>query len=308
VPACLTITVICVPILSPILTFAVFTAGTHEGGDSSLSISKAFTAYSLLILVNKPLVEIILSLPMVTMAATAFSRIQKYVNGKERVDNRLRPNAHVGRSDSEKHVVNPKQSQPSGDGNHHVGNMQDPSAGIFQKTEEDNVASITGTFRWTDDDPTPTVDITNLQIQRHTLTLVLGPVGCGKSTLIKALLGELSSFEGTVSANYSRIAYCSQSPWITHDTVRNVILGASTFDEALYDQVIKACALEHDIHDWPHGDQTVAGTKGISMSGGQNHRLVCFSASGGSDDHLSNRARLQVYGTCRVLRCRFSTL
>lgn len=125
------------------------------------------------------------------------------------------------------------------------------------------------------EDTTPIIDIDEWNIPRGMLSMVLGPVGCGKSLLLKALLGELDSFEGMVWINSSAgIAYCDQSPWIPNDTVRNIILGPCDWDEVWYHKVIKACALEHDISTWPEGENTTAGSQGISMSGGQKQRLV----------------------------------
>jgi ABC-type transport system involved in cytochrome bd biosynthesis fused ATPase/permease subunit len=124
------------------------------------------------------------------------------------------------------------------------------------------------------EDTVPIIDIDQWDIPRGKLSMVLGPVGCGKSLLLKALLGELDSFEGTVWVNSAGMAYCDQSPWIPNDTVRNIILGPCDWDEVWYRKVIKACALEQDIATWPEGENTTAGSQGISMSGGQKQRLV----------------------------------
>lgn len=39
----------------------------------------------------------------------------------------------------------------------------------------------------------------NIQIRKGALVAVVGPVGCGKSSLVSALLGEMEKLEGTVS-------------------------------------------------------------------------------------------------------------
>jgi ATP-binding cassette, subfamily C (CFTR/MRP), member 1 len=135
------------------------------------------------------------------------------------------------------------------------------------------IAHLHGKFPCSADTP-PIIDIDELNIARGALTMVLGPVGCGKSLLLKAFLGELDSFDGMVWINNTGIAYCDQSPWIPNDTVRNIILGSSDWDAVWYQKVIKACALEQDITTWPDGENTTAGSQGISMSGGQKQRLV----------------------------------
>lgn len=54
--------------------------------------------------------------------------------------------------------------------------------------------------------PSPTTDQSlslapslNIQIPKGALVAVVGPVGCGKSSLVSALLGEMEKLEGAVS-------------------------------------------------------------------------------------------------------------
>ncbi|KAK1579629.1 ABC transporter [Colletotrichum navitas] len=256
--------VICIPIWSPILTFCVFAA---QSG-STLNIQRAFTAYSLLTLVNRPLSDVILALPILAGSVTSFQRIQDYLNGKERHDKRL-PQGQENSDSSEggtpaasRYSV---EKTPASQGVH---SSEDATVSLDVKT----VASLQGKFCW-EEGSEPVLDIGDLRIQAKTFTLILGPVGCGKSTLLKALLGELSGFEGTIRANYSRVGYCDQNAWLPNDTVANIILGQANFDETWYHQVVRACCLEQDFKDWPKGEETVVGTMGISMSGGQKHRL-----------------------------------
>ena len=39
-----------------------------------------------------------------------------------------------------------------------------------------------------------------------------------------------------------------------------------------FDEIVRACSLEHDIEMLPSGDQTEIGEKGINLSGGQKVR------------------------------------
>ncbi|WDK08975.1 ABC transporter [Colletotrichum graminicola] len=246
-------------------------------GDT-LTLQKAFTAYSLLILVNQPLVGIVMGLPLLATAMTSFQRIQDFLNGKERNNSGLiadspkrSENILTGNMDSRRPD---RKTVPSQD--LELLELQgDDSA--RSNLAENVVISVKGTFAWSEDSK-PVIDIDNWNIKRGAFTLVLGPVGCGKSTLLKALLGELSSFNGTIHTNLSGIAYCSQTAWIPNDTVRNIIIGFAAFDPSWFQTVIRACALEQDISNWPQGEDTVAGSKGISMSGGQKHRLAIARA------------------------------
>lgn len=151
-----------------------------------------------------------------------------------------------------------------------------PSLRSRQALDENTIASVQGKYRWTAE-AEPVIDIAEFNVPRHKFTVVLGPVGCGKSTLLKSLLGELSSFEGTIRTAYSGVAYCDQAPWIPNDTVRNVILGGGELDEFWYRRVTKAAELDHDFTTWPRGDETLTASKGLAMSGGQKQRLVSFA-------------------------------
>uniref|UniRef100_A0A7S2ZPD1 Probable ATP-dependent transporter ycf16 n=2 Tax=Rhodosorus marinus TaxID=101924 RepID=A0A7S2ZPD1_9RHOD len=101
---------------------------------------------------------------------------------------------------------------------------------------------------------------------------IVGAVGSGKSSLISAILGEVSKLEGTVDVRGS-VAYAAQTPWIFNDTLRSNIIFGETDDDAIYSKTIYATALENDLEALPAGDQTEIGEKGINLSGGQKQRV-----------------------------------
>ena len=111
-------------------------------------------------------------------------------------------------------------------------------------------------------------------IGRSKFTVVTGGMGSGKSTLLETILGESLISGGTLSANFARAAYCSQTPWLLNLTIRESILGASDFDRSWYNTVIEACALKPDIQTMRAGDQSIIGSEGLQLSGGQRKRLV----------------------------------
>lgn len=274
--------VVCVPLWAPVLTFCVYAAVAAKGGTGSLTISKAFTSLSLFHLVMGPLASIINSIPQLATSFTSMGRIQTFLNGKERQDNRMTMNDRQevkGVEDpdvSSAHDLSDSIAEDDSSitaGNEVVPITDDKKASAEILGSSDMIASISGKFSWNEDSE-PVINISSWDIQRRDFTLVLGPVGCGKSTLLKALLGELSSFKGFIRTAYSAVSYCDQTPWLPNEAVRNIIIGPSHFDEPWYETVTKACALDTDMRTWPNGDATLVGTKGISMSGGQKHRLV----------------------------------
>jgi ABC-type multidrug transport system fused ATPase/permease subunit len=113
----------------------------------------------------------------------------------------------------------------------------------------------------------------NMECQRGELIAVVGSVGCGKSSLLSALLGEVEIVAGRASVGASRVAYHSQAPFIMNATVRdNILFGHvndPVIDKVLYDRALDACALKHDLELLPHGDATEIGEKGVTLSGGE---------------------------------------
>lgn len=113
------------------------------------------------------------------------------------------------------------------------------------------------------------LQVDDLTFPEGEISIVAGPTGCGKSSFLMALLGELA-FEpsGLDSAfNLPRsggVAYAAQESWVMADTVRGNILFGQEYDEDRYKMVIDQCALEKDLELFAAGDQTELGEKGIN--------------------------------------------
>nr|XP_033718487.1 ATP-binding cassette sub-family C member 8 isoform X5 [Tursiops truncatus] len=160
------------------------------------------------------------------------------------------------------------------------------------------VQIIGGFFTWTPDG-IPTLSNITICIPRGQLTMIVGQVGCGKSSLLLATLGEMQKVSGGVFWNSSLpdsetgedpsperetatdsdirkrgpVAYASQKPWLLNATVEENITFESPFNKQRYKMVIEACSLQPDIDILPHGDQTQIGERGINLSGGQRQRI-----------------------------------
>ncbi|KAM6951720.1 ATP-binding cassette sub-family C member 3 isoform 1-T1 [Aplochiton taeniatus] len=133
------------------------------------------------------------------------------------------------------------------------------------------VTVVNGKFTWTKSDP-PALHNINLMVTQGSLLAVVGHVGCGKSSLVSALLGEMEKLEGDVSIKGS-VAYVPQQPWIQNATLRDNILFGKVYNEQKYRCVLEACALTPDLEVLPGGDLTEIGEKGINLSGGQRQRV-----------------------------------
>uniref|UniRef100_A0A8C6K7K7 ATP-binding cassette sub-family C member 5 n=1 Tax=Nothobranchius furzeri TaxID=105023 RepID=A0A8C6K7K7_NOTFU len=112
----------------------------------------------------------------------------------------------------------------------------------------------------------------NLQIKQGSLVGVCGGVGSGKSSLLSALLGQMTLVEGKVAASGS-FAYVSQQAWILNDSLKENILFGHEYDSVKYNALLEACCLLPDLAELPYGDMTEIGERGANLSGGQRQRV-----------------------------------
>uniref|UniRef100_A0A673X3U6 ATP-binding cassette sub-family B member 6 n=1 Tax=Salmo trutta TaxID=8032 RepID=A0A673X3U6_SALTR len=112
------------------------------------------------------------------------------------------------------------------------------------------------------------------------LVVVVGKVGCGKSSLLAAITGELNRRAGVVyvQGRENGFGLAAQEPWIQHATVRDNILFGRDYNSSFYQAVVEACALTDDINILPNGDRTEVGENGVNLSGGQKARLALARA------------------------------
>lgn len=143
---------------------------------------------------------------------------------------------------------------------------------------EDLLTIENGDFVWsTSGEQGSTLSGINLRVKKGELVAVVGRVGCGKSSLLSATLGEMTRLKGSVRVR-GKVAYAAQNPWLLSATVRENIVFGHRWDQSFYDQVLDACALRDDIATLKDGDQTEVGEKGISLSGGQKARIAIARA------------------------------
>lgn len=139
-----------------------------------------------------------------------------------------------------------------------------------------------GAFKWQRPDSSSKrqfcLKIDDLNFPKGKISIIAGPTGSGKTSLLLGLLGEMI-FEPLEQGGYfvlprsGGIALATQDPWVSAGTIRSNITFGTPFDLDRYNAVLKACALETDIKLMPDGDLTEVGEKGITLSGGQKARL-----------------------------------
>ena len=98
----------------------------------------------------------------------------------------------------------------------------------------------------------------NIRIPHGSLTVIVGNVGSGKTSLLSGILGEMKRREGHVFLSGS-VGYCAQSAWIQNASVKDNILFGLPLDQRRYDEVIRVCELTNDLAILPAGDLTEIG-------------------------------------------------
>ncbi|OAA69268.1 ABC transporter, transmembrane domain, type 1 [Akanthomyces lecanii RCEF 1005] len=229
--------------LAPPITFGIALLATKAG--ERLSVAEAFTSMSIMNLIIGPVSMMAHMYPFIIAALPCFVRIQDFLRLCSDYESRV---ALLG---SAPELPRSEDLLPS---------FGEP---IFSTTN----ANVTAKSK-----KEPLIKDANLRILPETFNIVAGKVGSGKSVLLQALLGQLN-VSGDAKVRTSNVAYCSQQPWIISGTAKDNIICKSEWDETWYKTVVTACGLDRDFEDFPQGDATAVGTKGVSLSGGQKQRI-----------------------------------
>ncbi|OCK85970.1 putative multidrug resistance protein [Lepidopterella palustris CBS 459.81] len=261
-------------IFSPVLTFVAFEIKARAQGSSSLSTNQALTSLATITLLTSPASTLLTAIPDTGAAIGCFERIQKFLVAPSWEDKR-------GRTAQRRSTSNDSSSfQP--DAGIELQEFWTDKQGLssrvaFPNPSERNAILMTGITVKPSPTSEPAISDVNLQLKAFTTTILTGPVGSGKSTLMKSILGELSLDKGDISIASKNIGYCSQTPWILNTTIQRNICGSertSSIDEEWYQSVLTACCLNQDLLQLEDGDQSTPGTRGLTLSGGQKQRVA----------------------------------
>ena len=112
----------------------------------------------------------------------------------------------------------------------------------------------------------------SLNISPGEIIVVVGPVGCGKSSLLMGILGEINLSSGSFSVEGS-VAYASEEPWILSASIKENILMGRPYNASLYAETLSSCSLATDLELFKDRDETLVGDRGATLSGGQKSRV-----------------------------------
>jgi ATP-binding cassette subfamily B protein len=125
-----------------------------------------------------------------------------------------------------------------------------------------------------------------LSIERGQFIVVTGRIGSGKSCLIRTILGLLPRDEGQILWNGCavgdpasffvppRSAYTGQVPRLFSESLRSNILLGLQAEPAALDAALRSAVLEEDLPRLEQGLDTMVGTRGVKLSGGQVQRAA----------------------------------
>jgi ATP-binding cassette subfamily B protein len=126
----------------------------------------------------------------------------------------------------------------------------------------------------------------SFSLRRGSLTVVTGRIGSGKTTLLQALLGLLPPDAGSIRWNGAAVddparffvppysAYTPQVPRLFSDTLRNNILMGLPEDEVDLPGALHLAVMERDVASMPDGLDSLVGSRGVRLSGGQVQRAA----------------------------------
>uniref|UniRef100_A0A3P8TTJ1 ATP-binding cassette, sub-family C (CFTR/MRP), member 9 n=1 Tax=Amphiprion percula TaxID=161767 RepID=A0A3P8TTJ1_AMPPE len=281
-----------IPIAAVLATFVMH----HFINKTGPSPSEAFAALALFHILVTPLFLLSTVVRFAVKALVSVQKLGEFLQSDEIGDDSWRNgDISVTLEPGKKHLgmvsdtINRKQPM-----RYQMDNYEHPTRRPLRPTETEDVAVkvSNGSFTWGSN--LLTLSDINIRIPTGQLTMIVGQVGCGKSSLLLAMLGEMQAIEGRVywrslnssNAGFERninknrysVAYAAQKSWLLNATVEENITFGSPFNKQRYKAVIDACSLQPDIDLLPFGDQTEIGERGINLSGGQRQRICVARA------------------------------
>ncbi len=162
----------------------------------------------------------------------------------------------------------------------------DPNA----KPEHGDIEIKDLTFSYPNDDQEVLKDV-NLKIPSGKTVAIVGPTGCGKSTLVELLLRAYKVPDGKIyidnidlnkipQANLRKaVGYVPQETFLFSQTLKeNIAFGQEKLVESDVESAAEIAGIKEEISDFPRGFDTILGERGVTLSGGQKQRTALARA------------------------------
>lgn len=220
-----------------------------------MNVTSAFTALSLIALLVSPIRQVVFATPPLMAAIGCFDRIETFLSSSTKRDHRLLVEGDQSQSkdSSRQEISTATLAGESGI------ELDDFAIRRVLSPAKATIRVRDLTLAWSEEN-SPVINDVSIEFPAGQLTMVVGPVGCGKSSLLRGLLGETPSSKGNVYIERPHVAFVDQTPWIQNTSIRKNIVGVSLFEPEWYHKVVHACALDTDLDSLPDGDATNVGS------------------------------------------------
>ena len=131
----------------------------------------------------------------------------------------------------------------------------------------------------------------SIEIPAKGLTVIMGPSGAGKTSIIDLILRFYEASSGTimiddtplvdleVAAWRRKVGYVAQELILLHDTIlQNITLGDTRITEDAVAEALDLAGARHFVDALPEGVHTIVGSEGAKLSGGQRQRIALARA------------------------------
>lgn len=172
--------------LAPAVTIILYTATRMNLATEVPKPDEIFTSLSLIALLASSVALLSLALTKFISGIGSFDRIQDYLLAETKPDDSLHQNGMVTE--------------------------------LVTLSGSELVRVQGGSFRYGNDGDCQLNNMTFI-VNRGEIVAIAGPLSCGKSTLLKAVLSEIACVAGQLSIYATSVAYCQQTPYIFNGTI-----------------------------------------------------------------------------------------
>ena len=131
---------------------------------------------------------------------------------------------------------------------------------FFYKKQEDNFKNFN-------------LKVKNLEIKKGELVFIIGELGSGKSSLVKAMMGDLNQKENSFAKINGTVGYSCQNGFVQSKSLKENIIFYNEFNSEKLQRSIDLAFLKKDVEKFEDGIEKMLGDEGTQISKGQKIRI-----------------------------------
>jgi len=136
----------------------------------------------------------------------------------------------------------------------------------------------------------PVLHDINLDVPAGTTLAIVGPTGCGKTTLAGLIARVYDVKSGRITLDghdirhiplqqlHEAVAFVPQESFLFSATIQENIAWGGDVEAPAIERALQLSQLVNDVPQLPHGIDTMVGERGVSLSGGQKQRAAIARA------------------------------